>query len=83
MLRRAAQEGEAPTDASGHDSTRLGLRPCSNTLKTHCSPLAALGTDIWLVLKSTRSSLSEAARTHSAPELTSELPITGEAGLMG
>lgn len=59
------------------------MSPCSNTLKTPCSLLATLGTDIWLILKPTHSSLSEAARTHSAQELTSELPIKGETGLMG
>ena len=55
------------------------MSPCSDTLKTTCSLLATLGTDIGLILKSTHSSLSEAARTLCS-RTPSELPINGETG---
>ena len=55
------------------------MSPCSDTLKTTCSLLATLGTDIGLILKSTHSSLSEAARTLCS-RAPSELPINGETG---
>ena len=53
------------------------MSPCSDTLKTTCSLLATLGTDIWLILIP-HAAASPKLPEHSAQGLTVSCPSKGK-----